>query len=63
MWTEVRKAEVTGEYRVVCPVHGELARFARFWPASRDARQHDSNCGEELGPDAPDGVAHAPRAE
>lgn len=44
-WTRVVRDEAMSEWRVICPVHGELARYRNFWTASRDARQHDGNCG------------------
>ena len=47
MWTRVVRDEAMSEWRVICPVHGELARYRNFWVASRDARQHDENCGQE----------------
>jgi hypothetical protein len=45
--TRIIKDEASGMWRVVCPVHGELARFSRYWTAARDAQQHNGVCGTE----------------
>jgi hypothetical protein len=41
----VIRDEARGDWRVVCPVHGQLARYKSFWAAARDARQHNQSCG------------------
>ena len=45
MWTVVRRDQITQAWRVICPVHGQLASYREFWTASRDARAHDQVCG------------------
>ena len=45
--TQVWYDRITGDYRVICPIHGELARYTRASVADRDARQHDGVCGSE----------------
>ena len=46
MATIVKHDSVKG-WRVICDVHGELAIYYKFWPASRDARQHSEGCPAE----------------
>ena len=43
----------TDNWRVVCDLHGELARYRKFWTAAYDAKQHRENCelyGDGEGP-------------
>ena len=62
-WTRVRKEQATGWFRVLCPVHGELARYRKYWPAAYDATAHNETCGaeDETGSsDSRGGVARRP---
>jgi hypothetical protein len=38
---------ITGQWRVVCNLHGELARYGKYWTAARDVLTHRETC--ELG--------------
>ena len=35
---------ITGQWRVVCDLHGELARYGKYWTAARDVLAHRENC-------------------
>ena len=40
----VERDLITGQWRVVCDVHGELARYGKYWTAARDVLAHRANC-------------------
>jgi hypothetical protein len=35
---------ITGQWRVVCDLHGELARYSKYWTAARDCLAHAEMC-------------------
>jgi hypothetical protein len=40
----VERDLITGQWRVLCDLHGELARYGKYWHAAQDAIAHAESC-------------------